>query len=144
MALPVRRPGGCAVAVNWRIAPFDHWVAFGLLALAGGKMLKEALGPTPADTNTADGQLIDRLWSETGIVDETPPETPNRFMISGDVTAPRLATRQTPTMSNAHVCLRGHGGGSLVGIAKVGTRPNTKTRRRSCRPVAADAATAVW
>lgn len=33
------------------IAPFDHWISFGLLALVGGKMLWEALTPeAPADT----------------------------------------------------------------------------------------------
>ncbi|MEG9492168.1 MAG: manganese efflux pump MntP family protein, partial [Microbacterium aurum] len=32
------------------IAPFDHWISFGLLALVGGKMLWEALTPdAPAD-----------------------------------------------------------------------------------------------
>jgi putative Mn2+ efflux pump MntP len=30
-----------------RIAPFDHWVAFGLLGAVGGKMLWEALRPYP-------------------------------------------------------------------------------------------------
>ncbi len=29
------------------IAPFDHWISFGLLALVGGKMLWEALTPDP-------------------------------------------------------------------------------------------------
>jgi putative Mn2+ efflux pump MntP len=32
-----------------RIAPFDHWVAFGLLAAVGGKMLWEALRPNGGD-----------------------------------------------------------------------------------------------
>jgi putative Mn2+ efflux pump MntP len=31
-----------------RIAPFDHWVAFGLLALVGGSMLRQAWHPAPA------------------------------------------------------------------------------------------------
>lgn len=32
------------------IAPFDHWISFGLLTLVGGKMLWEALSPeAPAD-----------------------------------------------------------------------------------------------
>lgn len=29
------------------IAPFDHWISFGLLALVGGKMIWEALTPDP-------------------------------------------------------------------------------------------------
>lgn len=29
------------------IAPWDHWISFGLLALVGGKMLWEALSPDP-------------------------------------------------------------------------------------------------
>jgi putative Mn2+ efflux pump MntP len=32
-----------------RIAPFDHWVAFGLLGAVGGKMLWEALRPDPGE-----------------------------------------------------------------------------------------------
>lgn len=41
-----------------RIAPFDHWVAFGLLGLVGGKMLWEALRPTAAaDPDEAPGEL---------------------------------------------------------------------------------------
>lgn len=41
-----------------RIAPYDHWVAFGLLALVGGKMLWEALRPTAAvDSDEAPGEL---------------------------------------------------------------------------------------
>jgi putative Mn2+ efflux pump MntP len=39
------------------IAPFDHWVAFGLLALVGGKMLWEALRPAPPQTNAPGGEL---------------------------------------------------------------------------------------
>lgn len=30
------------------IAPFDHWISFGLLVLVGGKMIWEALRPEPA------------------------------------------------------------------------------------------------
>ncbi len=34
------------------IAPFDHWISFGLLALVGGKMLWEALTPdAPVDAD---------------------------------------------------------------------------------------------
>ena len=36
------------------IAAFDHWVAFGLLALIGANMLKEAFGP---EEETADADL---------------------------------------------------------------------------------------
>lgn len=36
------------------IAPFDHWIAFGLLAIVGGKMLWEAL--TPADPDAPDSE----------------------------------------------------------------------------------------
>ncbi|MFD3450315.1 manganese efflux pump MntP family protein [Microbacteriaceae bacterium 4G12] len=39
------------------IAPFDHWVAFGLLALVGGKMLWEALRPG-ADEDGNDGSTL--------------------------------------------------------------------------------------
>ena len=39
------------------IAPFDHWVAFGLLALVGGKMLWEALRPG-ADEEGEDGGTL--------------------------------------------------------------------------------------
>lgn len=38
------------------IAPFDHWIAFGLLALVGGKMLWEAFGDGDEDQNL-DGAL---------------------------------------------------------------------------------------
>lgn len=31
------------------IAPFDHWISFGLLTLVGGKMLWEALTPGPPE-----------------------------------------------------------------------------------------------
>src|SRR5687768_7434185 len=54
-------------------------------------------------------------------------------MTSGDVTAPRLTTMtitaQTPTMIKMRMraCMD-MGGGSLVGDAKVRTRPNTKWR----------------
>lgn len=36
------------------IAPFDHWIAFGLLALVGGKMLWEAI--TPDDPDAPDSE----------------------------------------------------------------------------------------
>ena len=46
-----------------RIAPFDHWVAFGLLAAVGGKMLWEALRPgsdddAPAGTDVGVRELL--------------------------------------------------------------------------------------
>lgn len=40
-----------------RIAPVDHWVAFGLLGLVGGKMLWEALRPAPDETSAAESEL---------------------------------------------------------------------------------------
>lgn len=40
-----------------RIAPFDHWVAFGLLAMVGGKMLWEALRRAPAETDAPEYAL---------------------------------------------------------------------------------------
>ncbi len=39
------------------IAPFDHWVAFGLLALVGGKMLWEALRPATDEDDSDGGSL---------------------------------------------------------------------------------------
>jgi len=36
------------------IAPFDHWVSFGLLALVGGKMLWEALWPESPEETAAE------------------------------------------------------------------------------------------
>ncbi|MDR0729135.1 MAG: manganese efflux pump MntP family protein [Prevotellaceae bacterium] len=35
------------------IAPVDHWVAFGLLAFIGGKMIRESFDPGPTSTNLA-------------------------------------------------------------------------------------------
>jgi putative Mn2+ efflux pump MntP len=40
------------------IAPFDHWVAFGLLALVGGKMLWEALRPGSDEDGDSDGATL--------------------------------------------------------------------------------------
>jgi len=42
----------------WLIAPIDHWVAFGLLAFIGGKMLAEALGES---TEVAEEAKVDRV-----------------------------------------------------------------------------------
>lgn len=39
----------------WLIAPVDHWVAFGLLAFIGGKMLWEALHEDAEKDGAADG-----------------------------------------------------------------------------------------
>lgn len=36
------------------IQAFDHWIAFGLLVLIGGNMLKEALGPKEEEEASAD------------------------------------------------------------------------------------------
>lgn len=36
------------------IQAFDHWIAFGLLVLIGGNMLKEALGPKEEEETSAD------------------------------------------------------------------------------------------
>lgn len=36
------------------IQAFDHWIAFGLLVLIGGNMLKEALGPKDEEEASAD------------------------------------------------------------------------------------------
>jgi putative Mn2+ efflux pump MntP len=40
-----------------RIAPFDHWVAFGLLAAVGGKMLWEALRPNGGDAESGSDEV---------------------------------------------------------------------------------------
>ncbi|WOF23963.1 manganese efflux pump MntP family protein [Microbacterium betulae] len=42
------------------IAPFDHWIAFGLLALVGGKMLWEALNPDQETEAEKTGRLSAR------------------------------------------------------------------------------------
>lgn len=38
------------LAVHRYLAAFDHWIAFGLLAFVGGKMIREALGEKEAET----------------------------------------------------------------------------------------------
>lgn len=43
-----------------RIAPFDHWVAFGLLALVGGTMLWEAFRPATAEDEAGAAELTVR------------------------------------------------------------------------------------
>lgn len=57
MAMPV---AGWAAgsAFSRYIADFDHWVAFGLLLLVGGRMVREGLRPAPAD-GCADGEAKD-------------------------------------------------------------------------------------
>lgn len=42
----------------WLIAPIDHWIAFGLLAVIGGKMLWEALHDEEGED---DGKPADRI-----------------------------------------------------------------------------------
>lgn len=49
--------GGTLVAS--RIAPVDHWIAFGLLAFIGGRMIRSSLGG-PENTRTTDPS---RGWS---------------------------------------------------------------------------------
>ncbi|MDR1680809.1 MAG: manganese efflux pump MntP family protein [Prevotellaceae bacterium] len=43
--------------LTW-IAPVDHWVAFGLLAFIGGKMIKESFEPGAASTNLAHNYVL--------------------------------------------------------------------------------------
>ncbi len=38
----------------WLIEPVDHWIAFGLLALIGGNMIREALGDEEEEAGTTD------------------------------------------------------------------------------------------
>jgi putative Mn2+ efflux pump MntP len=38
----------------WLIAPVDHWIAFGLLAIIGGNMIREALGEDEEEMGTTD------------------------------------------------------------------------------------------
>ncbi|MDR2361995.1 MAG: manganese efflux pump MntP family protein [Prevotellaceae bacterium] len=40
------------------IAPVDHWIAFGLLAFIGGKMIRESFNPGPASTNLANHYVL--------------------------------------------------------------------------------------
>lgn len=42
------------------IAPYDHWIAFALLAAVGGKMLWEALTPDAEDAGPGTGRLSAR------------------------------------------------------------------------------------
>ncbi len=42
----------CGAGLLKVAAPFDHWVAFGLLALIGGKMIAEALGRGESRSDT--------------------------------------------------------------------------------------------
>ena len=57
--------------VSQYVAAFDHWVAFGLLGLVGGKMLHEALrpgGPAPgAGTDPTRGMMLVALSVATSI-----------------------------------------------------------------------------
>ena len=41
------------------IQSVDHWVAFGLLALIGGNMIREALGPEEEEAACAGGGRLD-------------------------------------------------------------------------------------
>ena len=41
------------------IQSVDHWVAFGLLALIGGNMIREALGPEEEEAACAGGERLD-------------------------------------------------------------------------------------
>lgn len=43
----------------WLISPVDHWVAFGLLALIGGKMLWEAVRGEGEDAGEGDAERVD-------------------------------------------------------------------------------------
>ncbi len=43
----------------WLIAPIDHWIAFGLLAFIGGKMLWDAAREEDGDAGDDDAERID-------------------------------------------------------------------------------------
>lgn len=45
------------------ITSFDHWVAFGLLALIGANMIREALGKDEEDSENADKLRIKELFA---------------------------------------------------------------------------------
>ncbi len=45
------------------ITSFDHWVAFGLLALIGANMIREALGKNEEDSENADKLRIKELFA---------------------------------------------------------------------------------